>query len=141
MPVLDVELTRRSVDKLDEALKKKDRDLAKAQKEASSKTKLAEEKLASVGTLEQENSRLKDALEVANQEVSRLKNDNVALHDKAGELAGKRNDLEAYLGGLAKKLFIVLEGNYSAPTVLQLPSLCRVIVLFLNRVCRILSEL
>ena len=94
-----------------------------------------------VGALEQENSRLKAALEVANQEVSRLKNDNVALHDKAGELAGKRNDLEAYLGGLAKKLFVVLEGNYSTPTVLQLPSLCRVTVLFLNRVCRILSEL
>ncbi|XP_044330930.1 uncharacterized protein [Triticum aestivum] len=65
--------------------------------------------MASVGALEQENSRLKAALEVANQEVSRLKNDNVALHDKAGELAGKRNDLEAYLGGLAKKLFVVLE--------------------------------
>ena len=105
------------------------------------KTRLAEEKMASVGALEQENSRLKAALEVANQEVSRLKNDNVALHDKAGELAGKRNDLEAYLDGLAKKLFVVLEGNYSAPTVLQLPSLCRVTVLFLNRVCRILSEL
>ena len=80
------------------------------------KTKLAEEKLASVGTLEKENSRLKTALDAANQEVSRLKNDNVALHDKAGELAGKRNDLEAYLGGLAKKLFVMLEGNYSGPT-------------------------
>ena len=37
LPVLDVELTRRSVDKLEEALKKKDQDLAEAQKEASSK--------------------------------------------------------------------------------------------------------
>ena len=128
LPVLGVELTRRSVDKLEEALKKKDRDLAEAQKEASSKTKLAEEKLASVGTLEQENSRLKNALEVANQEVSRLNNDKVALHDKAGELAGKRNDLETYLGGLAKKLFVMLEGNYSAPTVLQLPNPCRATV-------------
>ena len=141
LPVLGVELTRRSVDKLEEALKKKDRDLAEAQKEASSKMKLAEEKLASVGTLEQENSRLKAALEIANQEASRLENDKMVLHDKAGELAGKRNDLEAYLGGLAKKLFVVLEGNYSAPTILQLPSLCRATVLSLNRVCRILSEL
>ena len=126
---------------MEEALKKKDQDLAEAQKEALNKTKLAEEKLASVGTLEKENSRLKTALDAANREVSRLKNGNIALTDKASELAGKRNDLEAYLGGLAKKLFIVLEGNYSAPTVLQLPSLCRVTVLFLNRVCRILSEL
>ena len=141
MSILDVGSTRRAADKLEEALKKKDQDLAEAQKEVLDKTRLAEEKMASVGALEQENSRLKAALEVANQEVSRLKNDNVALHDKAGELAGKRNDLEAYLGGLAKKLFVVLEGNYSAPTVLQLPSLCRVTVLFLNRVCRILPEL
>ena len=103
--------------------------------------KLAEEKLASVGTLEQENSRLKTALETANQEVSRLKNDNVALHDKAGELAGKRNDLEAYLGGLAKKLFVMLEGNYSGPTDLQLPNLRRATDLSLNCVYRILPEL
>ena len=122
-------------------MKKKDQDLAEAQKEASSKTKLAEEKLASVGTLEQENSRLKTALETANRESSRLKKEKMALHDKAGELAGKVKDLEAYLGGLAKKLFVMLEGNYSNPTVLQLPSLCRATVLFLNRVCRILSEL
>ena len=119
LPILDVEFTRRSVDKLEEALKKKDQDLAEAQKEASSKTKLAEEKLASVGTLEQENSRLKTALETANRESSRLKKEKMALHDKAGELAGKVKDLEAYLGGLAKKLFVMLEGNYSAPTVLQ----------------------
>ena len=141
LSILDVDFTRCAADKLEEALKKKDQDLAEAQKEVLDKTRLAEEKMASVRALEQENSRLKAALEVANQEVSRLKNDNVALHEKAGELAGKRNNLEAYLGGLAKKLFIVLEGNYSTPTVLQLPSPCRVTVLFLNRVCRILSEL
>ena len=141
MSILDVGSTRRAADKLEGALKKKDQDLAEAQKEASSKTKLAEEKLASVGALEQENSRLKTALEAANRDASRLKKEKMALHDKAGELSGKVKDLEAYLGGLAKKLFIVLEGNYSAPTVLQLPSLCRVTVLFLNRVCRILPEL
>ena len=108
---------------MEEALKKKDQDLAEAQKEALNKTKLAEEKLASVGTLEKENSRLKTALDAANREASRLKNGNIALNDKASELAGKRNDLEAYLGGLAKKLFIMLEGNYSGPTDLQLPNL------------------
>ena len=126
---------------MEEALKKKDQDLAEAQKEALNKTKLAEEKLASVGTLEKENSRLKTALDVANQEVSRLKNGNIALNDKASELAGKRNDLEAYLGGLAKKLFVMLEGNYSGPTDLQLPNLRRATDLSLNRVYRILPEL
>ena len=40
---------------MEEALKKKDQDLAEAQKEALNKTKLAEEILASVGTLEKEN--------------------------------------------------------------------------------------
>ena len=103
---------------MEEALKKKDQDLAEAQKEALNKTKLAEEKLASVGTLEKENSRLKTALDAANREDNRLKNGNIALNDKASELAGKRNDLEAYLGGLAKKLFVMLEGNYSNPAVL-----------------------
>ena len=126
---------------MEEASKKKDQDLPEAQKEALNKTKLAEEKLASVGTLEKENSRLKTALDAANREVSRLKNGNIALNDKASELARKRNDLEAYLGGLAKKLFVMLEGNYSDLTVLQLPSLCRATVLLLSRVCRILSEL
>ena len=118
LSILDVDFTRRAADKLEEALKKKDQDLAEAQKEASSKTKLAEEKLASVGTLEQENSRLKTALETANRDASRLKKEKMALHDKAGELAGKVKDLEAYLGGLAKKLFVMLEGNYSNPAVL-----------------------
>ena len=117
MSILDVGSTRRATDKLEEALKKKDQDLAEAQKEASSKTKLAEEKLASVGALEQENSRLKTALETSNRDASRLKKEKMALHDKAGELAGKVNDLETYLGGLAKKLFVMLEGSYSDSTV------------------------
>ena len=75
--------------------------------------------MASVGALEQENSRLKTALETANRDASRLKKEKMALHDKAGELVGKVKDLEAYLGGLAKKLFVMLEGSYSAPTILQ----------------------
>ena len=75
--------------------------------------------MASVGALEQENSRLKTALETANQDASRLKKEKMALHDKVGELAAKVKDLEAYLSGLAKKLFVMLKGNYSTPTVLQ----------------------
>ena len=39
----------------------------------------------------------------------------MVLDDKAGELAGKKNDLELYLGGLAKKLFLMLEGNLLSP--------------------------
>ena len=106
----------RFADKLKDALKKKDLDIAEAQKAASDKTKLAEEKLASVSKLEEENTNLKAALDVANKEVTWLKNDKMALSDKAGELVGKKNDLEAYLGGLAKKLFLMLEGSPLYPT-------------------------
>ena len=62
-----------------EAQQKKDLELAE-------RIKLADEKLASVTKLEQENTNLKAALE-------------------------KKNDLEAFLSGLAKKLFLMLEGK------------------------------
>ena len=94
-----------------DALKKKDLDLAEMQKAALEKTKLADEKLASVTKLEEENTNLKAALDAANQEVTRLKSDKTTLNDKASQLERKKNDLEAYLGGLAKKLFLMLEGN------------------------------
>ena len=81
------------------------------QKAALDKTMLADEKLASITKLEEENTNLKAALDAANKEVSRLKGDKIALSDKASEMVGKKNDLEAYLGGLAKKLFLMLEGN------------------------------
>ena len=55
--------------------------------------KLAEEKLASVSKLEEENANLKAALNAANKEVSRLKNDKIDMSDKASELVGKKNDL------------------------------------------------
>ena len=123
------------------ALSKKDQELAEAQKAALDKTKLAEEKLASVGKLEEENANLKAALDAANKEVSRLKNDKIALSDKASELVGKKNDLEAYLGGLAKKLFLMLEGNLLHSTDLS-PSIHRGTAgLCLSCVCRILPEL
>jgi len=97
-----------------EAQKKKDLELAEMQRTALEKTKLADEKLTSVTRLEEENTNLKAALAIANKEVSRLKDDKVALNDKASQLAGKKNDLEAYLSGLAKKLFLMLEGNLCA---------------------------
>ena len=54
--------------------------------ELAEKIKLVDEKLASVAKLEQENANLKAAL-------------------------GKKKDLEAFLNGLAKKLFLMLEGK------------------------------
>ena len=49
-----------------DALKKKDLDLAEMHKAALEKTRLAEEKLASISKLEEENTNLKAALDVAN---------------------------------------------------------------------------
>ena len=51
-----------------QALEQKDLNLAAAQKTARGKTELANKKLASVGKLEEENSKLK-------KEVAQLKND------------------------------------------------------------------
>ena len=84
---------------------------------------------------------MKAALDVANKEVSRLKNDKMALSDKASELVGKKNDLEAYLGGLAKKLFLMLEGNPLYPTDLQQLTYCRTVSSSLDRIHRILPKL
>ena len=108
---------------------------------AADKTSLAKEKLASVNKLEEENTNLKAALDVANQEVTRLKNANMVLDDKAGELAGKKNYLEAYLGGLAKKLFLMLEGNLLYPTGFQLWTYHQTAALALGCVYRVLPEL
>ena len=123
-----------------DALKKKDLDLAEMQKTALEKTKLADEKLASVTKLEEENTNLKVALDAANKEASRLKSDKIALNDKASELVGKKNDLEAYLGGLAKKLFIMLEGNLFYPTDLLSSTYRRTAGLSLNCIYRILPN-
>ena len=49
-----------------DALKKQDLDLAGLQKAALEKTKLADEKMASVTKLEEENTNLKAALDAAN---------------------------------------------------------------------------
>ena len=58
-----------------EALEKKDLDLAAAQKEAREKTTLVDKKLASVGKLEEEKSKLKTSISEANREVEQLKKD------------------------------------------------------------------
>ena len=98
------------------ALEKKDSDLAAAQKAAQDKTALADQKLASIGTLEEEVTKLKSCLNEANHEVTSLKKDKVALNEKLDSVIRKRNDTEAYLRTLAKKL----EGISFNPTVLML---------------------
>nr|XP_020149043.1 uncharacterized protein LOC109734240 [Aegilops tauschii subsp. strangulata] len=92
-----------SLDKMKQALEQKDLDLAAARKTAREKTNLANKKLASVDKLEEENAKLKTAVGEANKEVVQLKKDKVALTDKVADLTRKRDELEAYLGGLAKK--------------------------------------
>ncbi|XBH63269.1 hypothetical protein VPH35_117289 [Triticum aestivum] len=77
--------------------------------QAQEKTTPADQKLALVGRLEEENAKLKTALDKANKEVTRLKKDKGALTDKVGDLSRRRDELEVYLGGLAKKLFLMLE--------------------------------
>ena len=98
-----------------QALEQKDLDLAAAQKTMRGKTKLADKKLASVEKLEEDNAKLNTALDEANKEVTRPKKDKVALTDKVDDLTWRRDELETYLGGLAKKLFLTLEGILHCP--------------------------
>ena len=102
------------------ALEKKDLDLAAAQKEAQDKTTLADQKLASVEVLEGEVNKLKSSLNECNREVTRLKKDKIALNEKLESAVRKRNDTEAYLRTLAKKLYLMLEGTPFNPTALLL---------------------
>ena len=90
--------------------------MADARKEDDDRTALAEQKLASVGQLEEENTKLKSALNEANKECSRWKKENLNLGEKMEGIARRRDDLESYLRGLAKKLFIKLEGAHFVPT-------------------------
>ena len=90
--------------------------MAAARKEADDKTALAEQKLASVGQLEEENTRLKTTLNDSNRESSRWKKANLDQGEKMEGIARRRDDLESYLRSLAKKLFIKLEGAHSVPT-------------------------
>ena len=124
-----------------QALAQKDLDLAAAQKEAQEKTTLADEKLASVGVLEEDNAKLNISLTEANKEVTRLKKDKVALNEKIEGISRKRNDLEAYLGALAKKLLLMLEGIFPCPTVLLSSSHHKSVDSLALCGCRILSKL
>ena len=98
------------VDQMKAALEQKDLDLAASHQRAQEKTELAEQKLASVGTLEAEIAGLKESLDAANKDVTRLKRANTVLDDKYGGLFQKKNELEAYLSDLTKKWYLVLEG-------------------------------
>ena len=73
-----------------------------ARKEADDKTALAAQKLASVGQLEEENTRLKSALNDANKECSRWKKENLILGEQMESIARRRDDLESYLRSLAR---------------------------------------
>ena len=94
-----------------EALEQKDLDLAAAQKEAREKTKLADQKLASVGKLEEENAKLKTGILDANREVEQLKKDKENLTTEVGGLRTKTHKLESYLEQLASILVLKLEGR------------------------------
>ena len=100
-----------SLEKMKPALEKKDQDLAAAQKEAREKTTLADKKLASVGKLEEENSKLKTAVSDANWEVERLKKDKDKLTNELGSLKARKGEFESYLGQLGAKLVLKLEGT------------------------------
>ena len=109
-------------EKMRQALAKKDLDLAAAQKKAQEKTALADKKLASVGALEEEITKLKTSLTESNREATRLKKDKVTLNEQLESMSRRRNDLEAYLKALAKKLFLMLEGTFLYPTDLLFAS-------------------
>ena len=128
-------------EKMKQALAQKDLDLAAPQKEAQEKTALTDEKLALVGALEEENTNLKASLNESNREVTRLKKDKVALNEKIEGISRKRNDLEAYLEALTKKLFLMLEGIFPCPTVLLLSSHHKSVDSLALCGCRIMSKL
>ena len=99
-----------SLERMKEALEKKDLDLAAAQKEAREKTTLADQKLASVRKLEDENAKLKTAASDANREVEQLRKDKENLTTEVDGLIVKTGQLESYLERLASKLVLKLEG-------------------------------
>jgi len=91
-----------SLEKMKQTLEKKDLDLAAAQMETREKIALADKKLASVGKLE--------------EEIAQLKKDKEILTNEVGSLKAKKGELESYLGQLAAKLVLKLEGISSCST-------------------------
>ena len=65
---------------------------------------------------------MKTAISEANQEVVRLKKDKENLTDEVGGLKAKKGELEAYLGRLAEKLVMKLEGISFCSTDLSVPT-------------------
>ena len=59
--------------------------------------------------MEEENAKLKTAVNKAKKEAMQLKEEKVALTDKVDILTEKMDELETYLGGLAKKMFLMLD--------------------------------
>ncbi|XP_044367674.1 uncharacterized protein [Triticum aestivum] len=107
---LDLKLVQENLTRAKEETKGKVKEAQrKKELELSEKIKLADEKLASVTKLEQDNTNLKAALAIASKDVERLKADKTTLTEKINQMAGKKNELEGFLGGLAKKLFLMLE--------------------------------
>ena len=113
-----------SLERMKEALEQKDLDLAAAQKEAREKTKLADQKLALVGKLEEENAKLKTAISDANREVEQLRKDRENLTTEVGSLRTKTHKLESYLEQLAAKLVLKLEGMVIQQVNLSLTEVC-----------------
>ena len=93
-----------SLERMKEALEQKDLDLAAAPKEAREKTKLADQKLASVGKLEDENAKLKMVISDTNREVKQLRKDKENLTAEVDGLRTKTGKLESHLEQLAAKL-------------------------------------
>ena len=93
--------------------------------------------------MEEENSKLKTVVTEANKEVARLKKDKDILTDKVGSLTAKKGELEAYLGWLAEKLVLKLEGISSNPTGLPMWTDTSYLTVDspLFRLCRTLSRL
>jgi len=73
--------------------------------------------------------------------VTRVKNDKRTLTDKVEDIARKRDELENYLGELANKLFLMLEGAFPCPTDSLLSTRYIAVDSSFYCVCRILPEL
>ena len=84
---------------------------------------------------------MKTVVTEANKEVARLKKDKETLSDKVGDLTAKKGELEAYLGRLAEKLVLKLEGTSSRPIVLRSSTHYIIVDSPPFRLCRTLSRL
>ena len=81
--------------------------------------------------MEDENAKLKSAVDEAKKEA-------VQLEDEQAALTKKRDELEAYLSDLAQKMFLKLEGISLRST--EKVSCCVAVDSLTFHACRILSE-